>query len=62
MQSGFSPIENLIFYGTETLTGWQLIFQKVGEEVPSLCKSSFCDTYFTKKYCYGFVSGDYVVI
>ena len=34
MTSGFSPAENLIFYGTETLsTGWQLISSKVGEEV-----------------------------
>jgi len=34
MTSGYSPAENLIFYGTETLsTGWQLISSKVGEEV-----------------------------
>tara|TARA_A100001015_G_C14703081_1_gene599051 strand:- start:221 stop:715 length:495 start_codon:yes stop_codon:yes gene_type:complete len=34
LKSGFSPAENLIFYGTETLsTGWQLISSKVGEEV-----------------------------
>ena len=34
MKSGFSPAENLIFYGTETLsTGWQLMSSKVGEEV-----------------------------
>ena len=34
LQSGFSPAENLIFYGTETLsTGWQLISSKVGEEI-----------------------------
>ena len=31
LTSGFSPAENLIFYGTETLTtGWQLISSKVG--------------------------------
>ena len=34
LTSGYSPAENLIFYGTETLTtGWQLISSKVGEEV-----------------------------
>ena len=34
LTSGFSPAENLIFYGNETLTtGWQLISSKVGEEV-----------------------------
>ena len=34
LQSGYSPAENLIFYGNETLTtGWQLISSKVGEEV-----------------------------
>ena len=34
LQSGYSPAENLIFYGTETLTtGWQLVSSKVGEEV-----------------------------
>ena len=31
LTSGFSPAENLIFYGTETLsTGWTLISSKVG--------------------------------
>ena len=34
LTSGYSPAENLIFYGTETLTtGWTLISSKVGEEV-----------------------------
>ena len=34
LESGYSPAENLIFYGTETLTtGWQLVSSKVGEEV-----------------------------
>ena len=34
MTSGYSPAENLIFYGTETLsTGWSLISSKVGEAV-----------------------------
>ena len=34
LTSGFSPAENLIFYGTETLsTGWRLLSSKVGEEI-----------------------------
>jgi hypothetical protein len=34
LESGYSPAENLIFYGTETLTtGWKLVSSKVGEEV-----------------------------
>ena len=32
--SGFSPAENLIFYGNQTpSTGWQLLSSKVGEEI-----------------------------
>jgi len=34
LTSNYSPAENLIFYGTETLsTGWRLVSSKVGEEV-----------------------------
>ena len=34
LTSNYSPAENLIFYGTETLsTGWSLVSSKVGEEV-----------------------------
>ncbi len=34
LSSGYSPAENLIFYGNETLTtGWELISSKVGEEI-----------------------------
>ena len=34
LDTSSSPAENLIFYGTETLTtGWQLVSSKVGEEV-----------------------------
>ena len=55
LTSGYSPAENLIFYGTETLsTGWQLISSKVGEEVTSgLFKSwKVCNyIYCTKVYC-----------
>jgi hypothetical protein len=32
--SGYTPAENLIFYGNETLsTGWGLVSSKVGEEI-----------------------------
>ena len=35
MTSGYSPAENLIFYGTETLsTGWSLISSKLGKRSP----------------------------
>ncbi|URQ67927.1 hypothetical protein M9C81_06650 [SAR86 cluster bacterium] len=34
LTSGYSPAENLIFYGNETpSTGWSLLSSKVGEEV-----------------------------
>ena len=34
LSSGFSPAENLIFYGNQTpSTGWQLLSSKVGEEI-----------------------------
>ena len=34
LESGFSPAENLIFYGNQTpSTGWQLLSSKVGEEI-----------------------------
>mgnify|MGYP006117947825 CR=1 FL=1 len=34
LTSGFSPAENLIFYGNQTpSTGWQLLSSKVGEEI-----------------------------
>ena len=45
LTSGFSPAENLIFYGTETLTtGWQLISSKVGEEVTLVYEKNLEDT------------------
>ena len=41
LTSGFSPAENLIFYGTETLsTGWTLISSKVGEEITLVYQNS----------------------
>src|SRR5210317_1764940 len=63
MTSGYSPAENLIFYGTETLsTGWQLISSKVGEEVTLVYSKAgrFATIYISPKNTVGgFVSGDY---
>jgi len=63
LTSGFSPAENLIFYGTETLsTGWQLISSKVGEEVTLVYAKSgrFATIYIAPRGTVGgFVSGDY---
>jgi len=63
MESGYSPAENLIFYGTETLsTGWQLISSKVGEEVTLVYSKGgrFATIYISPRNTVGgFVSGDY---
>jgi hypothetical protein len=63
MKSGYSPAENLIFYGTETLsTGWQLMSSKVGEEVTLVYEKSgrFATIYISpRNTAAGFVSGDY---
>ena len=63
MTSGYSPAENLIFYGTETLTtGWQLISSKVGEEVTLVYAKSgrYATVYISPRATLGgFVSGDY---
>ena len=62
LESGFSPAENLIFYGTETLsTGWQLISSKVGEEVTLVYSKSgrFATIYIKPRNTVGgFVVGD----
>jgi len=62
LESGFSPAENLIFYGTETLsTGWQLISSKVGEEVTLVYSKSgrFATIYIEPRNTVGgFVAGD----
>ena len=62
MTSGYSPAENLIFYGTETLsTGWQLISSKVGEEVTLVYSKSgrFATIYIEPRNTVGgFVAGD----
>ena len=63
LESGFSPAENLIFYGTETLsTGWQLISSKVGEEVTLVyAKNGRFATIFIapRDTVQGFITGDY---
>ncbi len=62
MTSGFSPAENLIFYGTETLsTGWQLISSKVGEEVTLVYAKAgrFATIYISpRNTATGFFAGD----
>jgi len=63
LESGFSPAENLIFYGNETLsTGWQLISSKVGEEVTLVYSKSgrFATIYISPRNTVGgFLAGDY---
>ena len=63
MTSGYSPAENLIFYGTETLsTGWSLISSKVGEEVTLVYSKAgrFATIYISPKNTVGgSISGDY---
>jgi len=63
MTSGYSPAENLIFYGTETLsTGWSLISSKVGEEVTLVFSQAgrFATIYISPKNTVGgFITGDY---
>ena len=62
LESGYSPAENLIFYGNETLTtGWQLISSKVGEEVTLIyCKNGRYATLEMKprRTVGGFIAGD----
>ena len=63
LTSGYSPAENLIFYGTETLTtGWQLISSKVGEEVTLVYAKAgrFATIYISPRTTAGgFFTGDY---
>ena len=63
LTSNYSPAENLIFYGTETLTtGWQLISSKVGEEVTLVYSKSgrFATIYIAPRGTFtGFLRGDY---
>ena len=63
LTSGYSPAENLIFYGTETLTtGWTLISSKVGEEVTLVYTKSgrFATIYIAPAVGFGeFMTGTY---
>ena len=63
MESGYSPAENLIFYGTETLsTGWKLMSSKVGEEDTLVYSKAgrFATIYISPRNTVGgFISGDY---
>ena len=63
LTSNYSPAENLIFYGTETLsTGWQLVSSKVGEEVTLVYEKSgrFATIYISpRNTAAGFFAGDY---
>jgi hypothetical protein len=64
LTSNYSPAENLIFYGTETLsTGWRLVSSKVGEEVTLVYAKNgrFATIYLKSKRnsLQGFMTGDY---
>ena len=63
LESGYSPAENLIFYGTETLTtGWKLISSKVGEEITLVYEKSgrYATIYLAPRGTVGgFFAGDY---
>ena len=63
LTSGYSPAENLIFYGTETLsTGWSLVSSKVGEEVTLVYAKNgrFATIYLSPKDTVrSFMTGDY---
>jgi hypothetical protein len=63
LESGYSPAENLIFYGTETLsTGWQLVSSKVGEEITLVYTKSgrYATIYISPRDTVGgFIAGDY---
>ena len=63
LTSNLSPAENLIFYGTESLsTGWQLISSKVGEEITLVYSKNgrFATiTLSPKETMQGFMTGNY---
>jgi len=62
LTSGFSPAENLIFYGNESpSTGWQLISSKVGEDVTLVYAKNgrFATIFIAPRGTFaGFVTGD----
>tara|TARA_B100000767_G_C19566835_1_gene451477 strand:+ start:268 stop:756 length:489 start_codon:yes stop_codon:yes gene_type:complete len=61
--SDYSPAENLVFYGTETLsTGWNLVSSKVGEKVTLVYQKEgrIATIYIAPKRTMGdFISGNY---
>ena len=63
LTSNMSPAENLIFYGTESLsTGWELISSKVGEQITLVYSKNgrFATiTLSPKETMQGFITGDY---
>jgi hypothetical protein len=63
LESGYSPAENLIFYGNATPeTGWQLLSSKVAEEISLVYgkEGRFATIYITPTTGLGqFFSGDY---
>ena len=63
LESGYSPAENLIFYGNATPeTGWQLISSKVAEEISLVYgkEGRYATIYITPTTGIGqFFSGDY---
>ena len=63
LESGYSPAENLIFYGNATPeTGWQLISSKVAEEISLVYakEGRYATIYITPTTGLGqFFSGDY---
>jgi hypothetical protein len=63
LTSGYSPAENLVFYGTETLaTGWNLVSSKVGEKVTLVYQKDgrIATIYISPKRNMGnFISGNY---
>ena len=63
LTSNNSPAENLIFYGTETLsTGWLLVSSKIGEEITLVYTKNgrFVTIYLSpKETVQGFITGDY---
>ena len=63
LESGFSPAENLIFYGNETpSTGWILASSKVGEEISLVYtkEGRYATIYITPRQgSWGFISGSW---
>ena len=63
LESGYSPAENLIFYGNATPeTGWLLVSSKVAEEISLVYtkEGRYATIYITPTYGLGqFISGDY---